>query len=847
MVLRPVLWLGLAYIAGEILVWMKFADPAVWIWMACSCLCLTAAAGLIMNKRLYTFFTGRSPDKKTADLAVLIGLPVFFIFGAMRFYTAMDGALSRDAVMEVMIAGQDRLQTFSGTLDGIEEKTNSWYFFVKDCDPAVGGQLLVSVNKADMTVDGESYTAGDKVAFKGELELFSHPANEGAFDEWLYYHSREIAARVWSDSVTVTRQSTSWPQQAAKAVRQWMKKGCQTWLSPEYAGITVSMVCGDKALMDDELQSLYQKSGISHILAISGLHVTFLGMGICSLLGRLHLPRWMCILAGMVIVLVYGWFTGMEPSTCRSVVMTIVSLGARWLGRTYDIKNGLALAALWILIPSPLMVTQPGFLLSFIAVGSLVLCPAFGEPSPKRDKKGAKAIVGLWLLRVKSSMVSPVFVTLGMLPVLSWCFFEVSMYSIFINLAVIPLMSLVYPAMLVCALTAPLLGEGGFLLYRLIEGILAVYEGLCRLTVEIPGAVVITGQPSSGEMVLIYGMFLAAAFVFCRAQELAPGLYKRLWHLGSLFFVTVGCLLIFLEKTPEKMTVTMVDVGQGDCFFIQLPDGENILVDGGSSDEKQMGTYILTPFLKSRGVRRLDGVFLSHMDTDHVNGVQEMMGSVFWNGKDGSRVPGSIAVEALFMPGNVSSGGGHETLMALAGAMGTKCYGLWAGQTVDIGALEIAVAAPDREETAGGENYETAGEDSADRNDGSLVLYMSYGDFAMLFTGDISQKAEEDVIRTMESLGLKGCHVLKVAHHGSRGSSGDAFLDYVRPQAALISCGRDNSYGHPHGELLERLSRYCGNIYVTAKDGAVKTETDGKFIKTVVWSWKDGYNIRQEE
>ena len=91
MVLRPVLWLGLAYIAGEILVWMKFADPAVWIWMACSCLCLTAAAGLIMNKRLYTFFTGRSPDKKTADLAVLIGLPVFFIFGAMRFYTAAQG------------------------------------------------------------------------------------------------------------------------------------------------------------------------------------------------------------------------------------------------------------------------------------------------------------------------------------------------------------------------------------------------------------------------------------------------------------------------------------------------------------------------------------------------------------------------------------------------------------------------------------------------------------------------------------------------------------------------------------------------------------------------------------
>ncbi len=839
MVLRPVLWLGLAYIAGEILVWINFSDPALCWGIVGSCGSLLSLLCLVFKKKMYGF-TGRTPDKKTADLAVFIGVPVFLIFGALNFQRAMDQALRWDMRLERLMDSESYdSRIFTGTLEQVEEKTSSWYFFIKDCPIAQGQSLLVSVNKGNMSQPGDAFVPGDRVSFTGELELFSHPENEGAFDEWLYYHSQGIRARVWADSVTTVRESGSWLEKGARALKLWMKEGCQKYLSPRYAGITLSMVCGDDSLMEDSVEVLYQKSGISHILAISGLHVTFLGMGIYSLLKKMTLPQGLCIFAGMASVLVYGWFTGMATSTMRSVVMTLLSLGARLFGRTYDIKTGLALAAMWVLIPSPLMITQPGFLLSFIAVGSLVLCPAMGSAPEKKSRPGMKAFFGRFWRRFIRVMLSPVYVTAGMLPVLAWCFYEVSMYSIFINLAVIPLMSLVYPAMLVCALLAPTLGRGGFLLYRLIEGILALYDVLCQVTMSLPQAVVITGRPSVGEMFLSYGMFLAAAGMICHFIGNSEKMPRRLGCGAGLAFILLGSLMVFLPKLPGELTVTMVNVGQGDCFFIQLPDGKNILADGGSSDEKNMGTYILEPFLKSRGVRHLDGVFLSHLDEDHVNGIREMMEGSFWNEGNRRQIPGSISIDSIFFPGHVPLTGGHEVILDLADAMGARCYAMWAEDRVSFGELTMTALAPERGAFSSGA--------SIDKNDGSLVLHLSYGDFSMIFTGDISQKAEAGVLASIEKLELKGCHVLKVAHHGSKNSTSDGFLQAVCPAIALISCGQDNSYGHPHQELIERLSFYVRDIYATPWDGAVKVETDGKFIKTVVWSWKDGYNIRQED
>ncbi len=842
MVLRPVLWLGLAYITGELLAWAIPEVSAGMILSGAVCLGIYGAFGMTFGK------WGRLRKIKAADLAVFAVLPLFFLWGCLNFYSAMSWEMDSDDTLRKKIEEGEVGTTFVGTLERTEEKTNSWYFFMSGCEELSEGQILVSIKKTELDIPGTDFTPGDILSVSGEPELFAPPGNEGGFNEWLYYHSRKIRARIWADQVSVLKESASVLEIGAKNLRLWIRDGCQRWLRGSSAGITLSMVCGDTSLMDPNVDLLYQKSGISHILAISGLHITFLGMGIFQLLRKLRLPAKLCILSGMGAVIVYGWFTGMASSTGRSVIMTLISLGARWTGRTCDRKTALVLAALILLVPSPLMITQPGFLLSFAAVGCLMLCPEEQGSGPlpqDKDNSGTKRSGAkkswLWdgqrvLDFLKNHMISPIYVTAGMFPVLSGCFYEISMYSLIINLAVIPLMNFVYPAMLVAALTAPLAGHAGFFLYRFIEGILGFYEALCRLSLKLPGAAMITGQMSVPAICLLYGIFGAGAVFHHRARP-AGARKKPVFLAAALCSLLCGICLLLAPQRPQHMTVTMVDVGQGDCFLLQTPDGKNILVDGGSSDEKNVGKYTIIPFLKARGVRSLDAVFLSHMDEDHICGVEEILSSSVWPSSWGGdlRIPGSVEIKNIIVSRTAQNDDGYEKLRRLCDPWKTVCAAASAGEELSFGDVKIRVLWP------GEEMSDFAG----DKNDLSLVLHIFYGAFDMLFTGDIGASVESGIVGQMEAWGISGCDVLKVAHHGSKNSTEDYFLSHVRPKIALISCGRDNFYGHPHGELLRRLEMAKCKTYVTSWDGELIIETDGKYIKTVVWGQGDRYNRKR--
>ncbi len=934
MILRPVLWLGLAYITGEILAWLYpgrlaiAAAAAIGVSILCGALSAGGLPGKALKRRNIqkkkeppqkrirtgdarkkTFWRGKSRPRTY----LLCLLPVFLLGGYGNYWAAFEDCLSGDKIIGIWsgenAGADDAKQMMTGTAVSVEEKENSWYVIVKNCSPVPADALLVTISKADAGALDTCVLPGYGVIFSGEIQLFEHPDNEGVYDAWLYYHSRGIDARVWADSLTVLSEDTSLLHRGAAALRRRIKDNCGRYLDGTAAGVAAGMVCGDKSMLDSGLKELYQLSGISHILAISGLHISFVGTGIYQLLKKLRLPQRASILTALLLMTGYGWFTGMAPSTVRAVVMSGMSLAGKLAGRTYDRLTALSVAALVILLPSPLLITQPGFFLSFIAAGSLILCPPGHRLPGNVYGKGKKAMAKRLAVRLYNQLAAPVYVTAGMLPAVAWCFFEVPVYSIFVNLAVIPLMNLVYPAMLAGALLGPWLGAPGFLLWRMIEGVLAVYEGLCRLSMMLPGAVQITGRPPVWVMVCAYGLLLtAAAWHTCsvRRQRKKRGDGRRhmeekqchngdcLSHaficaafngIGSLMAL-MAIVLVIWPARPEQMTVTMVNVGQGDCFLIQLPDGKNILVDGGSTDEKQVGKYTLIPFLKSRGIRSLDAVFLSHMDTDHISGVKELLeeaagerdnvyaydgsvyagsvyagsvyagsahaeivhaGSVYGNGtakRAGTMQPGSIAIRQLYMPWNVRELGGGEDVLALAQTLHIPCFGLKSGDVLTFGRLSLSVLSPQKPEEgtdAALEKY------SLDRNDESLVFIVSYGAFDMLFTGDAGQSVDEALVAGLKSIGIGPVDVLKVAHHGSRESSSAELLEYVRPALALISCGADNSYGHPHKELLERLSKVTGCIYISAKNGEIIVETDGNFLKTVVWTWQGRYNSMQED
>lgn len=264
----------------------------------------------------------------------------------------------------------------------------------------------------------------------------------------------------------------------------------------------------------------------------------------------------------------------------------------------------------------------------------------------------------------------------------------------------------------------------------------------------------------------------------------------------------VWVILLLTPYSPKKLTLTMVDVGQGDCFVVRTKEGINLMIDGGSTTENEVGYYRILPYLKSQGIAELDGVFLTHPDADHMNGIIELAELI-------STEQTALSIKTLYLPEWMQKTD-NEELFAPVRAAAIKVQYIHKGMELKTGSLKISVLHPD------GADY------SSDPNAGSATLLMKYGEFAALFTGDLEGEGEKLVEKQ-----LTQCDLLKVAHHGSRNSTSVSFVRKTLPNICFLSYGESNLYGHPHQDLLMRLKDSKAHIYETARDGAVTLMTDG--------------------
>ena len=307
-------------------------------------------------------------------------------------------------------------------------------------------------------------------------------------------------------------------------------------------------------------------------------------------------------------------------------------------------------------------------------------------------------------------------------------------------------------------------------------------------------------------------------------------------RLPKLFFWqgVLCALLVLTIRLPEGLQITMVDVGQGDCIYLQEESGVHMLIDGGSSDRSEVAAYQIIPFLKYEGVSRLDAVVVTHPDDDHISGIRTMLEDA---GGDG------IFVETLYLPdvGEAGRNRAYLELEDLAEAAGIPVRYIGTGDRLHFGKVMLTCMNPEK------------GWNTADTNAYSTVLYLTYGTFSALFTGDLEGGGERRVTELLGTrhpgaerdapaqsffgrkdaiqAGTSGITLLKTAHHGSGNSTGDLFLRQTAPAIALISSGRGNRYGHPHKELLERLEQYGCIIYGTQQSGAVTVRVKGRGVK----------------
>lgn len=644
---------------------------------------------------------------------------------------------------------------------------------------------------------GNGPEIGQRILVKGNVGFFDPAANPGNFDQKNYYKQQNIQAVLWKGKVLEKQvKKTSFREKLWQFRNRTADEICRE-MGKRRGGILCAVLLGDSFYTEEKVKELYRVAGIGHLLAISGLHISFFGNGLYRGLRKTGFSILQAGVVGSLLLGSYVVMTGMSVSALRAFTMFLIRMGAELTGREYDGLTALGIAEIGLLLANPLRLFTAGFQLSFAAVLGIYL---IGSGNKKgRFSDSVRMSVRLWFF---------------LLPVTLWHYYETCLYAPAWNLLVIPMASV----LLLCgsAGMAVMLipcGAGDIMqsaLWKITEWILLFYEKGSGLLLELPGARWIPGRPRLWQIACYYGVLLF--YLWRKRKEKKEGRQTGKQVVRQL--VTAGILLILLGIPKWKrgqMELTMLDVGQGDCFFFRDGNGKNYLIDGGSSSVDAAGRYRLEPFLKFRGVKRLDYVWVTHGDVDHLNAVEELL----------ERRKYGVEIQYLIFPEQKYWDERLIKLCNLAEEAGTKVRVMEMDTIFLSGKLKMRCLWP-------GE-----GEPSENGNENSLVLHLQYGKITMLFTGDLENTGEELLAERIKNLRKKGelpaCYdLLKVGHHGSRNATGEELLEVIRPRAAFCSSGKENRYGHPHAETLERLAKWGVSLYNTKDRGAVSMYTDGR-------------------
>ncbi|MCD7814489.1 MAG: ComEC/Rec2 family competence protein [Lachnospiraceae bacterium] len=787
--------------------------------------------------------------RRPLALLCLVVAIFFGITGCIRG-SARDEALLEVQEYLTRAAGSGNALTVEGTVsevsavsEGIRLSVNQVVLSTND----KSNGSLSSELKIDCTIETDRLLPGDRIRLTGTWMPFSAAQNPGQFDFREYYFAKNTVGRLTGANVTAVLEGSFSLSRMLARFRRALRNSYLQILEEKAARTVSAISLGEKSYMEQEWKQLYQEGGIAHIISISGLHISMIGIGIYQLLRRMRLPFVLAALPSAAVVVLYALMAGFGVSAVRACIMFLLWLGSQIVGRKNDTLTAAGVAAALILSQDGRVAGSASFLLSFGAILSIaLLVPRLQEVNPFRAKKektgriesrpenqrrGAereKENPGQAKRRKQGENLSEtggqiwdmlcqgVGVWSGTLPITLWFFYQTAPWSVIVNLAVIPLMSALMGSALISCLVGLVSIPAGTFLAAPVYYLLGLFEELCVAEQQLPGALWVAGCPGVWTVMLYYGLLLGTAGV---THLLLTGKSRRRQRvnakkqmLGGLVWICAiaGGLCLMGFHPRSGLTVTCIDVGQGDGALIQLPDGTNCLIDGGSSSVSGLWEYRISQVVKYYGIGRLDYVFLSHADSDHISGIEEYLED-YLPGFAGSNAHG-ITLKNLILPPTADAGD-FADLKEYAEKLGIPVFGMEAGAALgSTSSWSLTCLAPDSLALSG------------DKNEDSMVLLLQYGAFRMLFTGDLEGESE----RTLASSGADlTCDVLKVGHHGSKGASSEAFLAAASPAFGVISCGEDNSYGHPAAAAVERLRAAGITLYTTMDCGAVTIRSNG--------------------
>jgi len=763
-------------------------------------------------------------------------LSPLFLFVALGYLLIQPWVAPRFGPDHVTHLAGKGAYTFVGRVDCSPRINSRGQHFNLRTEYYLQGEKQIQVSgKLRVTVPGDAplLSDGDRIRFNGAVGALKNFKNPGGFDYKRYMAAQQVWASTYArgNGLSILAKATDEGFRGIFDQKRHQIAGfLETFAGKKTVGVFETLLIGDRRNLEESTRLVFQRTGIGHLLAISGLHIGIVGSVVFFISTRiLSFFPWLLwrgwirqggVVATVFAVMSYGLLAGMSPSTQRAVCMILVFFLSFLFGRAHAIFNAVAIAAIGVLVFLPPSLFSISFQLSFSAVMAIIA----GLHTFKGAKAGQDVSPGddLWGKLVSFCLVS-LYAFIGTLPLIMFYFQQVSFIGLIANLLFVPLIGYgVLPLGLlsIClyfvdpVLAATVL----FPADRLLSGALVLAEKMA----DWPLAGVMTVLPSFLEIAIYYmALLLLIMYWTVKTRAGNPGMSKRqgtgFLIMGAVVFVIAIVDIGFWchqRYWRRDLRVTILDVGDGTASLLELPRGKIMLIDGGGFSDNSVfdvGKSIVSPFLLRKKILTVDEIILSHPDSDHINGL------IF--------IAEHFHVRRLKCNNETADTENYRRLNEIV-------------QIRKIHVPEFSTA-PRIEEISGvtfkflyppadyccrrkKESWRTV-------NNNSLVVQASFGDYSFLFPGDIETEAEAELAEIAGDA-LKS-DVLIAPHHGSRTSGSIGFLKKVQPQRVVISTGIRSRQIRPHPEALARYRQVCSIIYCTANQGAIHFITDGRRLQ----------------
>lgn len=688
----------------------------------------------------------------------------------------------------------------AGTVDDFPERRNARYRFVLRAE-SIKMDSTWEATQGRVLVTGDSLAGvgiGEKILLRGYLRLPDASRNPGAFDYRAYLQAQDIIATFYAG-----KQAPLWRESPHGLLKWWQFIGqTKSWIETRLASFShdqrlallKGLLIGERDEISKDVSEAFARTGLVHILAVSGSNVGFIALIVLTALKLLRLSRRWHPPFLLVGIFFYMILTGAQPPVVRATIMATVLILGECLERDVDIYNSLGVAALIILLWQPLQFFQLGFQLSFAAMLGIAY---LYEP--------LVALLKMWF-RLEWRPVQQIIMLLGVslaaqfatLPFSVQAFGRLPLAAILGNLVVVPVSFLIILAStLACvfSLIEPAARLFGYVADLTTGGMIEFTRRLAQIPLAYVDSIYV-----SPLLLLFYVLVMIMLVEWRRAPVV-----RRVSLIASLIVLNIGVWQKAWAAGPN-LRVTFFDVGQGDAALLEFPAGR-LLVDAGPLLENyDAGERVLVPFLRTHGIRQLEAVVITHPHADHLGGLLSLLSEV--------------KIKKVFVCGVKTNSPLEQLCEKMADSLRVTMLTLRAGERLpDFAPAQVLVLHPLRDEA-----------DFENINDASIVIKVVFGQQAFLFSGDAEFEGENHLLQFAPVLDSE---VLKVGHHGSRSSSLEPFLRAVSPRWAVASVGRWNNFGHPDPEILARYDSLGIQLVRTDQNGAVVFETDGETLKRI--------------